>query len=341
MRARTNTMWDFIYELEDKQGITEVIINSPKKVFVERGGHFIQLNVSLKKEDIIDFAQDVAEMNQRPFDDEHPVLDGVLEDGSRINIINEPFAKGSPAITIRKYLKSIKSFEENEGIFGLDKSWVVFLQALVSSRCNLVVSGGTGVGKTTLLNLLLKEIVPSQRIISVEDTIELSIETPNVVRLECFHHMSTRELVKNALRMRPDRIIVGEVRGAELFDLLQAMNTGHDGSMSSIHSSSSSECLSRIENLFMMAGFDIPVPVVRKQIAYGIDFIIQLGRDREGKRVITDIMEITGMEGANILSHKLAIRDDETLISTGISPKIMDKLHRQGGLPMNFFQKNS
>lgn len=332
-----NSVWNFIRELETKQGITEVIINSPKKVFVERAGQFIQLNVAIEKEDIIEFAHDVAAANNKFFDEGHPIFDGRLEDGSRVNIIGEPYAKGSPAITIRKYLKHINSFDDNVDIFGLGQNWVDFFKAAVMSQCNIVVSGGTGVGKTTFLNLLLKEIPAQQRIVTIEDTVELAVGLSNHVRLECFNDISMRDLIKNALRMRPDRIIVGEVRGAELFDLLQAMNTGHDGSMSSIHASSTGECLSRMENLFMMAGFELPVQVVRKQMAFGIDFIVQLSRNKDGERVVEDIMEVTGMEGANILSHKIALREDDELVSTGISPKIMEKLNRLGKLPMNFF----
>lgn len=335
----SNTVWKLIDDLSTKDGITEVIINSSDNVYVERAGKFIQLNVNLKKEDLIEFANEVAIKNHRLFDQENPILDGVLADGSRINIIGEPYSKGSPAITIRKYLKTIVSFDSSPSLFGLNEFWVTFLKAMVSSRLNILVSGGTGVGKTTFLNLLLGEITQSERIVTIEDTIELSHNINNSVKLESFENMPMRTLVKNALRMRPDRIIVGEVRGAELFDLLQAMNTGHDGSMSSIHASSSAECFSRVENLFMMAGFELPVQVVRKQISQGVDFIIQLGRDREGNRVVSDIMEITGMEGANILSHRIGVREEDELVLTGITPKLMSKLHRFGGLPMNYFSK--
>ena len=335
----SNTMWKLIEDLDKKEGITEVIINAPDNVYVERSGKFIQLNVKLTKRDIVEFSKEVAITNHSVFDDDNPILDGVLADGSRINIIGEPYSKGSPAITIRKYLKSISSFDAVPDIFGLNDFWITFLKAIVSSRLNIIVSGGTGVGKTTFLNLLLSEIVQSERVVTIEDTRELSHSISNSVSLESFDQMPMRSLVKNALRMRPDRIVVGEVRGAELFDLLQAMNTGHDGSMSTIHSSSSTECLSRIENLFMMAGFDLPIQVVRKQISHGVDFIIQLGRDRDGNRIVSDIMEITGMEGANILSHKVGVREEDELILTGITPKVMSKLNRFGGLPMNYFSK--
>lgn len=343
MSTSENTVWKLIGELGAKRGITEIVINDPKRVFVERGGQFIQLNVQLSKNDLYEFAKEVASFNKRDFDRDNPILDGNLPDGSRVNIINEPFSQGSPAITIRKYLRSIKSFDDDNAIFGLNDRWVEFFKALVGSRCNMIISGGTGVGKTTFINLLLKEMSPADRVVTIEDTIELSINSPNVVRLEVFSTtrdfkgLTSRELVKNTLRMRPDRIIVGEVRGGELFDLLQAMNTGHDGSMSSIHANSPGECLGRMENLFLMAGFEVPFQVVRKQIAQGVDFIIQLGRNREGGREVTQIMEVTGMEGANILSQQIAVREDGELVSTGISPKLMEKIHREGGLPLDFF----
>lgn len=338
-----NTVWKLIQDLGSKKGITEIVINNPRTVFVERQGQFIQLNVQLSKNDLYQFSKEVAQFNKKEFDSQNPILDGNLPDGSRINIISEPYSQGSPAVTIRKYIKSIKSFDDDHEIFGLNSKWVEFLKAMVSARQNVIISGGTGVGKTTFINLLLKEMSQADRVITIEDTMELSIDSPNTVRLEVFAPskeqvgLSARELVKNTLRMRPDRIIVGEVRGGELFDLLQAMNTGHDGSMSSIHANSPGECISRMENLFLMAGYDVPFQVVRKQIAQGVDFIIQLGRNREGGRVVNQIMEITGMEGANILSQQLAIRDEEGLVSTGISPKNMDKLHRMGGLARDFF----
>jgi len=340
---KETSVWNLLKDLEQKKGITEVVINDPKKVFVERQGQFIQLNIQLSKNDLYDFATEVAHYNKKEFDKFNPVLDGVLPDGSRINVIAEPFSQGSPAITIRKYLRSIKSFDDDSHIFDLGEKWIELLKAMVGSRCNIIVSGGTGVGKTTFINLLLKEMSPVERVVTIEDTLELSLNNPNVVRLETFvasKHaagLTDRDRVKNTLRMRPDRIIVGEVRGGEVFDLLQAMNTGHEGSMSSIHASSPGECISRMENLFLMAGFDVPYQVVRRQIAQGVDFIIQLGRDREGKRQVKTIMEITGMEGPNILSQQIAVREEDDLVTTGVSPKNMDKLHRMGGLPMDFF----
>ncbi len=341
----TNSLWNLINDLNKKSGITEILINGPKNVFVEKGGQFIQLNANLPEADIKAFIKEVADHNQKRCDQDNPIMDGTLPDGSRINIINEPFVMGSAAISIRKYLKFISTFDQNHQIFGLNPGWITFIKAIINAKANVVVSGGTGVGKTTFLNLLINEIPKHERLITIEDTLELSVSIPNVVRLESGAKslmssttVTTRDLVKNTLRMRPDRIIIGETRGGELFDLLQAMNTGHEGSMTSVHSNSGSECLSRLETLFMLAGFEIPLIVVRKQMASAINFIIQLGRDQEGNRVVTEIFEICGMEGPVIIAQTIADRVDGELVFKGIAPKIMDKLNRQGNLPLNFFE---
>lgn len=340
-----NSIWNLINDLSKKSGITEILINGPQNVFVERGGQFIQLNANLPENDIKDFINEVAAFNKKECNSDQPILDGNLPDGSRINIISEPFVQGSPAISIRKYLKFISTFDKLPDIFGLNPTWIEFLKAVIASRVNVVVSGGTGVGKTTFLNLLLNEIPKTERVITIEDTIELTTNMPNVVRLESGakslmskSSLSTRDLVKNTLRMRPDRIVIGEARGGELFDLLQAMNTGHDGSMTSVHASSGYECLSRMETLFLLSGFEIPLNVVRKQMSSAIQFIIQLGRDKEGKRVITEILEVCGMEGPVILMQPIAIREDGFLVFKGLAPKCMERLHLQGGLPLSFFE---
>lgn len=341
----TNAIWNLVNDLNKKSGITEILINGPKSVFVERAGQFIQLNANLPAADITTFIKEVANLNQKICDQDNPIMDGTLPDGSRINIINEPFVQGSPAISIRKYIKAISSFDNNPNIFGLTPDWLEFFRAMISAKLNIVVSGGTGVGKTTFLNLLINEISKNERVITIEDTLELSINLPNVVRLESGakalqskSNLSTRDLVKNTLRMRPDRIIIGETRGPELFDLLQAMNTGHEGSMTSVHANSGGECLSRMETLFLLAGFEIPLIVVRKQMASAINFIVQLGRDHAGQRVITEIIEICGMEGPTMLTQQIAERIDGKLTFKGIPPKVIEELHTKGGMPYNFFE---
>lgn len=338
-----NAVWDFLEQVAKKQGITEIIINEPDKVFVEKAGQFYYLDVNLPKEDILLFVQDMAKINNKNLNEENPILNGNLEDGSRINIVLEPFAKNCPAITIRKYLKQIHTFDQCPGIFGLSKEWGEFLKVLIQSRCNLFVSGGTGVGKTTFLNLLLQEIPRQQRVVIIEDTRELSADLLNMVSLETSSGnsinrtvLTIRDLVKNSLRMRPDRIIIGEVRGEEIFDLLQAMNTGHDGCISTIHANTPAECLSRIENLFLMAGYDMPIKAVRQQVSSAIDFIIQLGRDKKGNRIVSRISEINNLEGENILTQEIGRHENGALQITGMVPSCIEHLSEHG-LQRDFF----
>ena len=341
-----NTVWKLLNDLSTKKGITEISINSPSRVFVEREGKYIQLAVNLLEDDLNSFVQDLEEAKREKVGFEHvegPILNTSLEDGSRVNIIKPPFTSHYPAISIRKYLKEINKFETNEGIFGLYGNWVNFLKACVKARMNIIIYGGTGCGKSTLLNLMLQEIPMDQRVITVEDTLELNFTLPNLIRLEAFSTgqsgVGMRELVKNTLRMRPDRVIIGESRGEEFFDLLQAMNTGHDGSMSTIHANSGAECLQRMETLFLLSGFDVPSRAVKKQISTGIDFIIQIKRSSDGKRIISEIIEITGMEADNILVSNIAYFDEEEkgLRQTAVTPTKIDKLVEQGGLEKNFF----
>lgn len=343
-QQNANTVWNLINELSTKKGITEIVINNPRTVFVEREGKFIQLNVNLTKSDMYSFINEVAAYNKKECNSDMPIIDGTLPDGSRFNAVIEPFANTSPAITIRRYLKRIQNFDQSPEIFGLSPYWINFLRAAVHARLNIVVSGGTGVGKTTMLNLLLNEIPHEERLVTIEDTLELSFPHINIVRMEAgFKNLmsqvkvSARDLVKNSLRMRPDRIIIGETRGGELFDLLQAMNTGHDGSMTSIHSSSTGECFSRMETLYLMAGFEVPYHVVRRQIASAVDLIIQISRSRNGQRIVSHIAEVAGMEGDVIQSQTIAHNPEGMLVSTGLPSLHIKKLHEHGGLPLDFF----
>ncbi len=338
-------VWGLVSDIAKKGGITELSINGPKNVFVERAGKYIQVNATFTDVDLNLFIEEISDYNQKECNKDNPILDGNLPDGSRVNIICPPFVHGSPAISIRRYLKLAANFKDSPDIFGLNPKWIRFLKSLMKARMNVVVSGGTGVGKTTFMNLMLAEINAQDRVVTIEDTLELNLLVPNLVRLESGGKsrlsgikLEVRDLVKNTLRMRPDRIIIGETRGGELFDLLQAMNTGHEGSMTSIHSNSCGECLSRMETLFLMAGFEIPLSVVRRQISSAVDFIIQLGREEDGKRVIQEITELNGMEGSVILASTIAKRSDGELRFLGIPPKRIDKLFRDGDLPTNFFE---
>lgn len=338
-----NSVWNLLNEIGKKQGITEIIINKPDLIFVEHQGELVKLNAKVDPRDLDHFVDEIADINKKKFGPEHPILDGSLPDGSRINVISKEYSQGSPAVTIRKYLKNIKTFDGAPGIFSLDPKWIKFIKSLVASKSNVIVAGGTGVGKTTFLNLLLQEINPLQRVISIEDTRELNFQLPNTVRLEARTGsftggtaLSMRELVKNTLRMRPDRIVIGEVRGGEVFDLLQAMNTGHDGSMASVHANNPGECLNRLENLYLLSGYDVPVRAIRQQIGTAIDFVVQLKRTREGQRVIGQITEIAGFEGDKILLQDVGVFKEGRLQFTGLVPKRMAKL-TDAGLPKDFF----
>jgi pilus assembly protein CpaF len=319
-----NSVWALLNDINKKQGITEIIINHADLIFVEHQGELVKLNAKVDSKDLDTFVKEVALMNKKNFGADHPIMDGTLPDGSRVNIISKEYAQNGPAITIRKYLKNIKSFDSSPGLFGLDP-------------------GGTGVGKTTFLNLMLQEINPLERVITIEDTRELNFHLPNVVRLEARTvnftggmALSMRELVKNTLRMRPDRIVIGEVRGGEVFDLLQAMNTGHDGSMASVHSNNPGECLNRLENLYLLSGYDVPVRAIRQQIGSAIDFVVQLKRTRENQRIVSQITELAGFEGDKVLLQDVGVFRDGRLQFTGLVPKSMTKLV-DAGLAKDFF----
>lgn len=342
MQKSTNKIWQLIADLGKKAGISEVIINRPDGIFVEVQGEIIRLDYIVSEADIEEFVQDVAEFNRRPFGPEAPILDGNIPDGSRINIISKEYTKISHTITIRRYSKSIKNFDSSPGIFGLTPEMVTLLKGMVRARFNIIVAGGTGVGKTTFMNLMLQEFSVKERIITIEDTRELQLTQPNVVRLEAKPAygnqvgLTQRDLVKNTLRMRPDRIVVGEVRGPEAFDLLQAMNTGHEGTLASIHANSPGECMIRLENLFMLAGYDLPMKALRFQISEAIDYIVQIKRDKSGMRLISQITEITGMEGERITMQDVAATKNGEFKLTGLVPASFERLIG-AGIPKDFF----
>lgn len=337
-----NRIYELIDEITKTSGISEVIINKPDNIYVEKDGELIRLDASFSDLEIDSFCKDIAKYNRKEFSEKTPILDGNLPDGSRVNIIHKDYTNTTHAVTIRRYSKSIQTFDTAKGIFGLDENWVRFLKLMIKARMNIVVSGGTGVGKTTFINLLLQEISPQERIITIEDTRELKFNLPNVVRLEARPAalerpgLAIRGLLKNTLRMRPDRIIVGEVRGGEVFDLLQAMNTGHEGSMTSIHSNSPGECLMRLENLYLLSGHDLPLRALRYQVSSAIDFIIQVKRDKKGRRHVSNVSEIAGMEGERILMQDIGVLKDDQLKFSGLVPSCVARLH-EVGLPKDFF----
>lgn len=335
-----NPVWKLLNDLSSKKGISEITINGENQVFIEKDGEFIGLNVSLSLAEIFSFARNVAELNNEIFDDEKPIFDGLLPDGSRINIIAKPFVKSGIAITIRKYLLKNHTLNHLPNLFSVDPRWLPFFRALVTARMNVVVSGGTGVGKTTLLNMLISEVPVGERLITIEDTLELNIKRKNYVALETSakSDITISDLVKNSLRMKPDRIFIGEVRGPEAFDLMQAMNTGHEGSMSTIHANSALEALTRLETLYMMSGYNFLTPVVRSHISTGIDFIVQLSRDINGKRFISEVVEVGGMEGDTVLFSPIFEREEGELRFTGIPPSSLARLTTYSELENDYFE---
>lgn len=340
---KNNTIWQLLFDLQKKKGISEIIINDFDTVYIERAGEMIRLAVHLDKDDFEEFCQEVANFNKSNFNADHPIIDGSLPDGSRINIISSLYTKKLPAITIRKYLSHITSLDELGGGFGISPKWIEFFKCLVKSKKNIIISGGTNVGKTTFMNLLMKEIFPSERVIIIEDTSEIKSQLKNKVNLVANHNrtnidapLEIRDLIKNSLRMRPDRIIIGEVRGGEAFDLLQAMNTGHQGSMSTLHANSPSEALMRLESLFSYSGYDVPTRAIRKQLSVAIDFIIQLGKSTTGDRIVTGVAEVAGMEGDVILLQDIGTKSDTGPVFTGLVPTSISSLVGHG-LNEDFF----
>ena len=338
----SNRVGEVIEELSKKSGISEIVINRPDNIYVEKDGEMIRLDVKFSDEDLEKFCHEIANYNRKDFNSYSPILDGVLPDGSRINLVHKDYTNTCHAITIRRYQKNIKNFAGSPGIFSLSDEWINFFKLLVKARMNVVISGGTGVGKTTFLNLLLQELSFKERVITIEDTRELQLSLPNVVRLEArppvadLKGLTVRELLRNTLRMRPDRIIVGEVRGEEVFDLLQAMNTGHEGSMTSVHANSPGECLLRLENLYMLSGYELPLKALRYQICTAIDFIIQIKRDKDGHRIIHQVTEVANMEGDRILTQDIGTWKDGEFRFTGLVPSKVAKLQK-AGLSKDFF----
>lgn len=311
-----------IQPLLDDPEISEVMVNGPDKVYVERNGKLVKTKVKFEDDNHIRRIIDkiVLPLGRR-IDEDHPTVDARLPDGSRVNAVIPPVAIDGPAITIRKFAKERLTIEQLISFGTLTDKMAEFLRACVIARLNIVISGGTGSGKTTLLNVLSGFIPPDERIITIEDAAELQLYQEHVVRLEAkppnidgTGEVPIRQLVRNALRMRPDRIVVGEVRGGEALDMLQAMNTGHDGSMTTLHANSPRDGLSRLETMVLMAGLDFPIKVVREQITSAVDLIVQQTRLKDGSRKITHITEVSGME-----SNTIVMSDIFRFVQTGVS----------------------
>lgn len=293
--------------------INDIMINTANRVFVEKQGKVYLSDIKfLNERHLLGIIQRVVSKVGRRIDESSPMVDARLSDGSRFNAIIPPLALDGALVSIRKFKKSKMSLREYTEIGSMSPAMATFLEVAGGIRLNIIISGGTGSGKTTLLNAISGHIEPTERIITIEDAAELQLMQPHVLRLETrppstegTGEVTQRQLVKNALRMRPDRIILGEMRGEEVIDVLSAMNTGHDGSLATIHSNSARDCLSRIENLVNMSGVSIPISSLRYQISSAVQLIVQLSRMRDGRRRITQIEEIVGMEGDIITTQTL------------------------------------
>src|SRR5438045_654888 len=332
-----------------EEDITEVMVNGPHSVYVERAGKIENAGATFVDEDhlrrIID--KIVAQVGRR-IDEATPMVDARLPDGSRVNAVVHPLAIGGPFLTIRKFAKDPYTIEDLIGFGTLNPATARFLEACVVGRLNVIVSGGTGTGKTTTLNVLSSFIPDDERIVTIEDAKELQLHQDHVLPMEARPpniegrgQVTIRDLVRNALRMRPDRIVVGEVRGGEALDMLQAMNTGHDGSITTVHANTPRDTLSRIETMTLMSGFDLPIRAIREQMASALDLIVHITRLRDGTRRVTHVTEVQRMEGDVITLQDIFLFDygmgvDDhgrfrgCLKATGIRPSFAEKLADYG-----------
>jgi pilus assembly protein CpaF len=307
-------------------------------VFVEKKGQLIKSSVTFDDDaHVLRIIDQIVLPLGRRVDADSPTVDARLPDGSRVNAVVRPVAIDGPSITIRKFKKDKLKAEDLIAYGSLTKQMSDFLYACVKARFNIIISGGTGSGKTTLLNVMSGFIPEDERIITIEDAAELQLQQDHVMRMETKaadadgqHAVSIRELVRNSLRMRPDRIIVGECRGGETLDMLQAMNTGHDGSLTTVHSNTPRDAMSRLETLVLMAGMDLPLKVVRQQISSAIDLIIQQTRLKDGQRKVTYVTEVAGMEGDIVV-----LSDIFKFVQTGVTPdgKVLGEMSATGIRP--------
>ena len=328
--------------------VSDILINTDCQVYVERKGILELTPVRFKDEKhLIRIIEKIVSTVGRRIDESSPMVDARLKDGSRVNAIIPPLAVDGPLVSIRKFGTMRPTMENLISAQSLTNEIADLLRAVVASRLNVIISGGTGSGKTTMLNAMSSYISEMERVVTIEDAAELQLQQPHVVRLETRPpniegrgEVNQRELVKNSLRMRPDRIIVGEVRGGEAFDMLQAMNTGHDGSMTTVHANSCRDAVTRIEQMVAMAGFDLPITSIRAQIASAVDVVLQLERSADGARRLVSLHEITGMEGDVVSMQEVFVfrrlsTDSEGKISgefrcTGIRPKFAREFESRG-----------
>ena len=328
---------DILQIFVDDSSVTEIMINGLDHIFVERDGQLQELDRAFDSmEKLQDVIQQIVAGCNRVVNEASPIVDARLSNGARVNIVMSPIALNGPIITIRRFPDKPITMQKLIAMETISPEAADFLKTLVKAGYNIFVSGGTGSGKTTFLNVLSGFIPPEQRIITIEDSAELQLQgIPNLVRLETRNgnaegcrEIGIRELIRSSLRMRPDRIIVGEVRGAEAIDMLQCMNTGHDGSMSTGHANSAADMLSRLENMVLM-GMDLPLPAIRNQIASGVDIIVHLGRIRDKSRKVLEITEVVGCENGEIRLNPLYCFEELGESSEGT---VFGKLQKKGGL---------
>ena len=329
--------------------ITEIMVNRYDQVYVERSGRLTLSNARFTSEEHLRRVIDrIVNRVGRRVDESSPLVDARLPDGSRVNAVIPPLAVDGSSLTIRKFSRRPFTVTDLIGFGTMTEQMAHLLDACVQARLNILVSGGTGTGKTTMLNVLSRFIPSDERIVTIEDAVELNLQQPHVIRLESrppniegSGQVTIRDLVRNSLRMRPDRIVVGECRSGEALDMLQAMNTGHDGSISTLHANSPRDCMSRLETLVLMAGMDLPLRAIREQAASAVDLVVQIARLRDGTRRIVNVTEVMGMEGDTIVLQDIFTFDfaaglDEhgrfrgTAVPTGIRPRFSERFADQG-----------
>jgi pilus assembly protein CpaF len=327
--------------------VTEVMVNGAKSIYIERSGRIERANATFESDEhLVRIIERIVAPLGRRIDESSPYVDARLPDGSRVNAVIPPISLVGPVLTIRKFFKIPLTVERLVELGTVSTELMQFLEACVKAKLNILISGGTGTGKTTFLNVLSSYIPGEERIITVENAAELQLRQEHVITLESRPpniegrgEITIRDLVINTLRMRPDRIIVGECRGAEAFDMLQAMNTGHEGSMTTIHANNPRDALARLENMILMAGMELPHRAIREQIAAALDMIIQLERLRDGTRKVVSVAEIQGMEGdvitmSDLFKFEVAGQEDGRVIGvlrpTGLRPKFMPKIEQSG-----------
>ncbi|MBT5775289.1 MAG: CpaF family protein [Dehalococcoidia bacterium] len=318
--------------------IAEIMVNGPGSVYIERAGRLTLTGVQFRDDQhVLHVIERILAPAGRTIDESTPMVDARLPDGSRVNAVIPPASTIGPLLTIRKFVADRLTAEDLIEMGSLTRQSADLLQAGVDAGLNIVVSGGTGSGKTTMLNVLSTWIPSQHRILTIEDPAKLSLRQPHVVALEArpgaqINPITQAALLKNSLRMRPDRIVVGEVRGGEAFDMLQAMNTGHEGSMSTVHANTPRDAVRRVENMVLMAGFELPIRAIREQIASALDMIVQVSRLRDGSRRVVAISEVVGMEDQTVTMQDLFAYDyhENELVFQGLRPACADRLEAQG-----------